>query len=111
MNDTKELYYYEENKGIYVKGGEWLVEKACVAYDDTIQTKYVTDIKNHIIWVNFYVQLLFYHLSSFYAQFFVIKKRVQKRFIVKTHKTQIKKQPLQSSYNEVVRFNFLSCCH
>jgi hypothetical protein len=32
MKDTKELYYYEQNNGIYVKGGEWLIEQECVMY-------------------------------------------------------------------------------
>ena len=27
MDDTKELYYYDEDKGIYVKGGECLMKK------------------------------------------------------------------------------------
>lgn len=53
MKDTKELYYYDETAGIYVIGGEWLVEQECVKYDPEIKTKDVTDIKNRIIWANY----------------------------------------------------------
>ena len=53
MKDTKELYYYNDSKGIYIKGGEWLIEQTCVKYDPQIQTKDVTDIKNRIIWANY----------------------------------------------------------
>lgn len=53
MKDTKELYYYEESKGIYVKGGEWIVEQESLKYDPEITTRDATDIKNRIIWANY----------------------------------------------------------
>ena len=30
MKDTKEIYYYDDSRGIYLKGGEWLIEQECV---------------------------------------------------------------------------------
>ena len=53
MKDTKELYYYDENKGIYLKGGEWLIEQECVRYFPQVKTKDVNDTKNRIIWANY----------------------------------------------------------
>ena len=53
MKDTKELYYYDNSRGIYLKGGEWLIEQECVRYDPQIKTKDVTDTKNRIIWANY----------------------------------------------------------
>ncbi len=53
MKDTKEIYYYDENKGVYLKSGEWLIEQECVTYFLQIKTKDVTDIKNRIIWANY----------------------------------------------------------
>jgi putative DNA primase/helicase len=53
MKDTQELYYYDDTSGIYVKGGEWLVEQECVRSNPKIKTKDVTDIKNRIIWANY----------------------------------------------------------
>ncbi len=53
MKDTKELYYYDDTAGIYLKGGEWLIEQECVRSDPEIKTKDVTDIKNRIIWANY----------------------------------------------------------
>ncbi len=53
MKDTKELYYYDDIAGIYIKGGEWLVEQECVKWNPEIKTKDVTDIKNRIIWANY----------------------------------------------------------
>ena len=53
MKDTKELYYYDNSRGIYLKGGEWLIEQACVNYFPQITTKDVTDTKNRIIWANY----------------------------------------------------------
>lgn len=53
MKDTKELYYYDDVTGIYIKGGEWLVEQECVKWDPEIKTKDVTDIKNRIVWANY----------------------------------------------------------
>ena len=52
MKDTKELYYYNDSKGIYEKGGEWLIEQECVKDHPQIKTRDVTDIKNRIIWTN-----------------------------------------------------------
>ena len=53
MKDTKELYYYDDSSGIYIKGGEWLIEQECIKRDPEIKTKEVTDIKNRIIWANY----------------------------------------------------------
>ena len=53
MKDTKELYYYDDTAGIYVIGGEWLIEQECVKHDPKIKTKDVTDVKNRIIWANY----------------------------------------------------------
>jgi hypothetical protein len=53
MKDTKEIYYYDANNGIYLKGADWLIEQECVKYDPEIETKDVTEIKNRIIWANY----------------------------------------------------------
>lgn len=53
MKDNKELYYYDDSRGIYLKGGEWLIEQKCVTYFPQVKTKDVTDTKNRIIWANY----------------------------------------------------------
>jgi P4 family phage/plasmid primase-like protien len=53
MKDTKEIYYYDTTKGIYVKDGEWLIEQECIIFNPESKTNDVTDIKNHITWSNY----------------------------------------------------------
>ncbi len=53
MKDTRQIYYYDAEAGIYRKDGEWLIEQECIKYDPEIKTKDVTEIKNHIIWTNY----------------------------------------------------------
>ncbi len=29
IKDTEEIYYYDNNKGVYIQGGEWLIKEQC----------------------------------------------------------------------------------
>jgi P4 family phage/plasmid primase-like protien len=53
IKDTRELYFYDDIKGVYRKGGEWIVEQEALKYDPEITTRDATDIKNRIIWANY----------------------------------------------------------
>jgi putative DNA primase/helicase len=53
MKDTKEIYYYDTNKGIYLKDAEWLIEQECIKDNPDARTNNVNDIKNRIIWSNY----------------------------------------------------------
>ena len=49
MSDTKEIYYYDENKGIYVSGAEIVIEsQAELMTDGTVPTSTVNEAMNHI---------------------------------------------------------------
>src|SRR5919202_4799341 len=49
MSDTREIYYYDENKGIYVRGAEILIESEAESMTDgTISTTIVNEAMNHI---------------------------------------------------------------
>jgi phage/plasmid-associated DNA primase len=50
---TKDIFFYDKDKGIYTKDAEWLIEQECVRYNPEIKTKDVTDIKNRIKWSNY----------------------------------------------------------
>jgi putative DNA primase/helicase len=51
--DTEDLYYYDSENGIYVKGGEWLINQECFKFNPEINTNKVDQIKQHIIWGNY----------------------------------------------------------
>ena len=36
--DTEDLYYYDPENGIYVKGGEWLINQECFKFNPEINT-------------------------------------------------------------------------
>ena len=49
MNDTREIYYYDESKGIYVGGGEIIIETLAESMTDgKITTGIVNEVMNHI---------------------------------------------------------------
>jgi P4 family phage/plasmid primase-like protien len=49
MSDTKEIYYYDESKGIYVSGAEIIIEsQAELMTDGTVSTSTVNEAMNHI---------------------------------------------------------------
>jgi P4 family phage/plasmid primase-like protien len=49
MSDTREIYYYDENKGIYVSGAEIIIEsQAELMTDGTVSTSTVNEAMNHI---------------------------------------------------------------
>jgi P4 family phage/plasmid primase-like protien len=53
LKDTEEIYYYDYNKGIYIKNAEWLIKQECIKYDPQTKTNDVNDTKNRIIWSNY----------------------------------------------------------
>jgi P4 family phage/plasmid primase-like protien len=53
MKDTKEIYYYDADKGIYLKDADWLIEEECIKHDPMVTTTDVNDTKNRIIWSNY----------------------------------------------------------
>jgi P4 family phage/plasmid primase-like protien len=53
LKDTKEIYYYEPTKGIYIKDAEWLIEQECIRSNPMVTTTDVNDTKNRIIWSNY----------------------------------------------------------
>jgi P4 family phage/plasmid primase-like protien len=48
MKDTKEIYYYDDNKGLYVNGGKTLVEEHAEILNPNIRTVQVNEVINHI---------------------------------------------------------------
>jgi P4 family phage/plasmid primase-like protien len=48
MKDTKEIYYYDDNKGLYVNGGEWLIQEYAEMLNSKIRTVQVNEVINHI---------------------------------------------------------------
>jgi hypothetical protein len=51
MKDTREIYYYDHNAGIYRKDGEWLIEQELLRYNPERRTTYdAAEIKNRIMW-------------------------------------------------------------
>lgn len=53
LKDTDEIYYWDENQGIYIKGAEWLIKQECMRLDPDYKSKDVTEVINHIIWANY----------------------------------------------------------
>ena len=47
------MYYYDSKNGIYVKGGEWIINRECVKLSPEIATGKVEQITKHIIWSNY----------------------------------------------------------
>jgi P4 family phage/plasmid primase-like protien len=48
FKDTEEILYYDDNKGVYVQGGEWLIKEQCEILCPQIPTHKVQEIINHI---------------------------------------------------------------
>ena len=49
MSDTKEIYYYDENKGIYIPNGEILIESQAESMTNgRITTGAINEVMNHI---------------------------------------------------------------
>jgi putative DNA primase/helicase len=49
MDDTREIYYYDESKGIYVSGGEIIIESQAESMTDgRVSTGMVNEAMNHI---------------------------------------------------------------
>jgi hypothetical protein len=49
MSDTKEIYYYDDNKGIYLPGGEVLIESEAESMTEgKVSTGIVNEAMNHI---------------------------------------------------------------
>ena len=48
MKDTKEIYYYDDNKGLYVNGGEWLIQEHAEILNSKVRTVQVNEVINHI---------------------------------------------------------------
>jgi putative DNA primase/helicase len=48
MSDTKEIYYYDYNKGIYTDGGEIIIESQAETMDSDVTTGIVNEVMNHI---------------------------------------------------------------
>jgi putative DNA primase/helicase len=53
LKDTEEIYYYDSEKGIFVKNAEWLIKQECIKSDPECSSKNVTEVINHIIWNNY----------------------------------------------------------
>jgi putative DNA primase/helicase len=51
--DTEEIYYYDSAKGIYLRGGEWLIKQECLKFCPTISIAAVDQIIQHIIWSSY----------------------------------------------------------
>lgn len=49
MKDTKEIYYYDDNKGLYVNGGEWQIQEHAEILNSKIRTVQVNEVINHIM--------------------------------------------------------------
>jgi putative DNA primase/helicase len=48
LKDTEEIYYYNNDKGVYVEGGEWLIKEQCEILCPEIPTYKVQEVVNHI---------------------------------------------------------------
>lgn len=48
MRDTKEMYYYDDDKGLYVNGGEWLIQEHAEILYPKVRTVQVNEVINHI---------------------------------------------------------------
>ena len=48
MKDTKQIYCYDKNKGVYIQGGESLIEEQCEILYPEISTHDVQEVINHI---------------------------------------------------------------
>src|SRR5215211_549682 len=48
LKDTKEIYFYDKNNGIFVNNGEALIEQEAEVINPEITTKKVKEIINHI---------------------------------------------------------------
>ena len=48
MSDTKEIYYYDETRGIYVPGAEIIIESEAESMDNEVTTSIVNEAMNHI---------------------------------------------------------------
>jgi P4 family phage/plasmid primase-like protien len=48
FKDTEEILYYDDNKGVYLQGGEWLIKEQCEILCPQIQTCKVQEVVNHI---------------------------------------------------------------
>jgi P4 family phage/plasmid primase-like protien len=48
MKDTNEIYYYDDNKGLYVNGGEWLIQEHAEILNSKVRTVQVYEVINHI---------------------------------------------------------------
>jgi P4 family phage/plasmid primase-like protien len=53
LKDTEEIYYYDSQKGIYIKNAEWLIKQECIKFNPQTKTNDVNDTKNRIIWSNY----------------------------------------------------------
>jgi phage/plasmid-associated DNA primase len=48
FKDTGKMYYYDNDKGAYIRGAEWLIEEQCEILYPQIQTYKVQEVVNHI---------------------------------------------------------------
>jgi P4 family phage/plasmid primase-like protien len=48
MNDTKDIYYYDEARGLYAPAGEIIIETQAEAMNDKVSTAIVNEAMNHI---------------------------------------------------------------
>jgi P4 family phage/plasmid primase-like protien len=48
MKDNEQIYYYDNEKGLYISGGEWLIKEHCEMMQPEITTHQVQEIINHI---------------------------------------------------------------
>jgi P4 family phage/plasmid primase-like protien len=48
MKDTKEIYYYDDDKGLYLNGGEWLIQEHAEILNSKVRTVQVNEVINHI---------------------------------------------------------------
>lgn len=53
LKDTDEIYYWDEEQGIFIKNAEWKIKEECMKFDPAMRTKEVTEVINHIIWSNY----------------------------------------------------------
>jgi P4 family phage/plasmid primase-like protien len=49
MRDTKEIYYYDNNKGVYINSGERLIQEYAEILNSKVRTVQVNEVINHII--------------------------------------------------------------
>ena len=48
FKDTGEIYCYDTNRGVFIQGGEWLIEEQCETLCPQIRTYKVQEVLNHI---------------------------------------------------------------